>query len=179
VEPITCSSGDAATAKRRWLGPRIAGVAAIEFALVLIVLLLIVAGVVEFGRAFWHYDTLAKATRDGARFMSMEPVATIGDAATLNAARQLVINAANAANVSPALTAENVSVNCLDTAFQPVACVDGTAPANVRVGISTTWGAASDYTVTIGGVIPFFLPTGGSRTFTATFTPHTTMRYMQ
>jgi Flp pilus assembly protein TadG len=177
VAPITCSSADPASSRR--VPARQGGVAAIEFALVLIVLLLIVAGVVEFGRAFWHYDTLAKATRDGARFMSMEPVATVGDAATINAAKQLVINAANAANVSPALTTANVSVNCLDAAFQPVTCVSGTAPANVRVGISTTWGAASDYTVTIGGVIPFFLPTGGSKTFTATFTPHTTMRYMQ
>ena len=52
------------------------GVAAVEFALLLFLLLILVAGIVEFGRAFWYYDALAKATRDGARFLSMSRVST-------------------------------------------------------------------------------------------------------
>lgn len=46
------------------------GIVAVEFALVLIPLLLIVGGIIEFGRAFWYYDALAKASRDAARYLS-------------------------------------------------------------------------------------------------------------
>lgn len=145
------------------------GAAAVEFALVIIVLMLIVAGIVEFGRAFWYYDALTKATRDGARFMTTAPKATILTSITtgIPAAKDLVVNAANSANVSPVLTYGNVSVTCQDASFATVACQDGTAPANVKVAIT-------GYSVTIGGWIGFALPSGG----VATFTPHTTMRYM-
>lgn len=46
------------------------GVAAIEFALVLIPLLLILFGITEFGRAIYQYNTLVKATRDAARHLT-------------------------------------------------------------------------------------------------------------
>jgi len=42
------------------------GAAVVEFAIVLTLMLLITAGIFEFGRAFEYYDALAKATRDGA-----------------------------------------------------------------------------------------------------------------
>ena len=45
------------------------GVSTIEMAIVLIVLLLMVFGITEFGRAFYQYNTLAKAVRDGARYI--------------------------------------------------------------------------------------------------------------
>lgn len=141
------------------------GAAAVEFALVIGVLLLIVAGIIEFGRAFWYYDALTKATRDGARFLTTAPSATINSAA-VPAARTMVVNAAHAANV-PEFTLDHVSVTCQDAAFQPVVCQDGAAPANVRMAIT-------GYSVTIGGWIGFALPGGG----VATFTPHTAMRYM-
>jgi Flp pilus assembly protein TadG len=48
------------------------GVAAVELALVIIPLLLLVFGVSEFGRAIYQYNTLAKATRDAARFLSTQ-----------------------------------------------------------------------------------------------------------
>lgn len=48
------------------------GVAAVEFALLLIPLLILVFGVIEFGRALFQYNTLAKAVRDSARFLSVE-----------------------------------------------------------------------------------------------------------
>ncbi|WP_179400626.1 TadE/TadG family type IV pilus assembly protein [Burkholderia guangdongensis] len=47
------------------------GVAAVEFALVLIPLVLLVTGVAEFGRAIYQYETLTKATRDAARYLSV------------------------------------------------------------------------------------------------------------
>jgi Flp pilus assembly protein TadG len=48
------------------------GVAAVELALVIIPLLLLVFGVSEFGRAIFQYNTLAKATRGAARFLSTQ-----------------------------------------------------------------------------------------------------------
>lgn len=46
------------------------GVAAVEFALLLIPLVLLVFGVAEFGRALFQYNTLVKAVRDSARMLS-------------------------------------------------------------------------------------------------------------
>ncbi|MBP0634437.1 MULTISPECIES: TadE/TadG family type IV pilus assembly protein [unclassified Cupriavidus] len=46
------------------------GVVAVEFAMVLVPLLLLVSGVAEYGRAIYQYNALTKATRDAARFLS-------------------------------------------------------------------------------------------------------------
>lgn len=46
------------------------GVAAVELAILLPFLLLLVLGTAEFGRAFFQYNTLTKAVRNGARFLS-------------------------------------------------------------------------------------------------------------
>jgi Flp pilus assembly protein TadG len=47
------------------------GVAAVEFAILLVPLLLMVFGITELGRAFYQYNTLDKATRAAARYKSM------------------------------------------------------------------------------------------------------------
>ena len=139
------------------------GAAAVEFAIVLALMLLITAGIFEFGRAFQYYDALAKATRDGARYMSAAPKATISSVAVGNA-QNLVVAAANAANLKPLLTSGDVVVTCM-----PAACADGTAPQDIEVSIS-------GYTITIGGVMPFV---SGTTSYTGIpLAPHTTMRYM-
>lgn len=46
------------------------GVAAVEFAILLIPLLLMLCGVAEFGRAIYQYDALTKATRGATRYLS-------------------------------------------------------------------------------------------------------------
>lgn len=46
------------------------GLAAVEFALLLGPMLLMLLGVAEFGRAIYQYDTLTKATRSAARYLS-------------------------------------------------------------------------------------------------------------
>lgn len=146
------------------------GAAAVELAFLLPVLLLIFAGIVEFGRTFWYYDALAKATRDGARTLSIEPKDTILTGVTK--AKTIVVNAANAAGVSPALTAAEVSVTCLDASFSAVACANGTAPENIKVAIS-------GYTIDIGASIPFFVSAGATTTYDdVPLAPHTVMRYM-
>lgn len=47
------------------------GVAAVEAAFLLIPLVILLLGIAELGRAFYQYNTVAKATRDGARYLSM------------------------------------------------------------------------------------------------------------
>jgi len=46
------------------------GSAVVELAIVMPVLLLILLGTAEFGRALFQYNTLTKAVRDGARYLS-------------------------------------------------------------------------------------------------------------
>ncbi|KAG8152636.1 TadE/TadG family type IV pilus assembly protein [Burkholderia catarinensis] len=50
---------------------RTRGVVAVEFALVLIPMITLATGVAEFGRAIYQFETLTKATRDAARYLSV------------------------------------------------------------------------------------------------------------
>lgn len=148
------------------------GVAAVEFGLLMILLMMIVGAIIEFGRVFWYYDALTKATRDGARLMSKADK-TIIASTEVNAARNLVVAAVNSAMVSPRLTTGNVRVECLNASYSAIACVDGTAPENVRVTII-------NFEVVIGGLMPLFVATGGLADYGAvTLAPHTTMRYLR
>jgi Flp pilus assembly protein TadG len=47
------------------------GLAAVEMAILLIPLVIMTFGMTELGRALYYYNTLAKGTRDAARFLSM------------------------------------------------------------------------------------------------------------
>lgn len=157
------------------------GSVVVEFALVLVLLLLIVAGIIEFGRAFWYYDALSKSTRDGARFLSTVSVDSLGDlakAATAPSdcdadagytitANRIVYCAAIKAKVPEFDMIGNVDVRCDGSA-----CVNGIKPKYITVSIE-------NYPVTIGGWIPFVLPTGGVTSWTLTLSPETIMRYMR
>lgn len=55
---------------------RQAGVALIEFALILPFLLLLSITAVELGRAVWQYDILTKSVRDAARYLSLQTPGT-------------------------------------------------------------------------------------------------------
>lgn len=148
------------------------GVAAIEFALVLILLLMILAAAIEFGRVFWYYTALTKATRDGARQMSvLQSFADIGNV------RTLVVNEANAARVAQdgavsVLTNANVGMDCLNDAFGVIACDDDNPPVHVRVSIT-------GFNVALGGWMPLLSNTSESDGFgVVTLNPQTTMRYI-
>ncbi|MFD2270632.1 TadE family protein [Undibacterium arcticum] len=89
------------------------GAAAVELAFLIIVMMFIIAGIIEFGRVFWYADALTKATRDGARLMSSWPVASLNSSG-VGTAQSIAATAANAARVSPNLdVATNVLVECL------------------------------------------------------------------
>jgi hypothetical protein len=64
------------------------GVALVEFALVLPLLVLMTCITTEFGRAIWQYNTLAKSVRDSARYLALN---TPGDPVAITKARNLTV----------------------------------------------------------------------------------------
>lgn len=152
------------------------GAIAIEMAIVSIVMLLIIAGAIGFGRAYWYADALSKSTRNGARHLSTWPIL---DLANMNGtgrdqARTLTKNIANAANINPLLGDSNVVVECLDSSFVVVAdcgTLVGANPitANVRVSITA-------FSINLSEWFPFV---GGQAFGNVDFSPATTMRYMK
>ena len=58
------------------------GVELIEFSLVSILLLMLVFGIMEFGRAIWIYGTVAHVAREGARFAMVRGSDSGRDAST-------------------------------------------------------------------------------------------------
>lgn len=124
------------------------GAAAVEFAIVISLLVLITGGVLEFGRVIWYLDALTKATRDGARYLSTSTLPL--DTST---AQSLVVNAATNAGLPGSVT---VTFSCTPLC---------TAPAYVTV--------ATSYNVAFGSWFAIPVPAG-----TWTLQPQTTMRYM-
>jgi len=148
------------------------GVAAVEFALLLFLLLILVAGIVEFGRAFWYYDALTKATRDGARFLSMSrestTVALSEDIKT--DAITMVKNTVDMARV-PGFVVADVTVICdydTGTGTGTDCATSGYIPQYVRVSVA--------YPVKVGEWIPFVSLVDAP--WNITLSPSTDMRYM-
>ena len=96
------------------------GATVVEFALIVPLLLVLVLGIAEFGRAFQVSGTLSSAAREGVRVMALQ-----NDPA---AARAAVRNAAPA--LDPALTNAQITIT-------PASCpVNGTGTTTVRVTIA-------------------------------------------
>lgn len=138
------------------------GVAAVEFAFLILLLLLIVAGLVEFGRALWYYDALAKGTRDAARYMSVVPADNLKG--EIPNAQAMVLEAARAARV-PALKLNQVNVEC-----SPSNCSKLTS---VSVSVS--------YPLQLGELFPFIWSDGTGtqlQGMSLTLSPSTSMPYL-
>lgn len=145
---------------------RIGGAAAVEFAILLPLLILIVGGIIEFGRVFWYYDALTKATRDGARYLSIAPMSSYSDSGAIaDAARGIVTGAVTNAGL-PSFTNSNVSITCVPACSTLPNPVPPGTPYYVTV-------AVSNYSVAFGSWFVMPLPSGDWP-----LTPHTTMRYM-
>jgi len=80
---------------KRWLRDR-SGQNLVEFALVVVMLLIMVVGIVEFGRVWNLYQVLANAAREGARLAALPSGFTSTAAVTARVQSYL-----NTANVNP------------------------------------------------------------------------------
>lgn len=123
--------------------PRDRGASAVEFALVLPVLLLIVIGIIEFGRAYNIQTTLSNAARDGVRVMALQDSATAARTTTKSSAQTL------------ALSDEMISVT-------PTSCSSEGAPGTASVTIEYPFALVSgflpidDFTLTGKGTMRCF-----------------------
>jgi Flp pilus assembly protein TadG len=108
------------------------GASAVEFAFIVPLLILLVVGIAEFGRAFQVQSTLSAAAREGVRTMALQ-----NDQA---AARTAVENVA--ASLNPAVTDAQIAIS-------PSAC-------------PVSYPSTQNVTVTISYRLPFFTGFFGS-----------------
>lgn len=105
------------------------GVQLIETAIVIPVLLLLFAGVAEFGRYFYEYSTLAKASRVGARYLAAK--AANGPNNWQANAKNIVVYGNAAGSGTPIL--DGLSVNNVEVTYE-----GGTPGVPDRVKVSIT-----------------------------------------
>lgn len=153
------------------------GAVAVEFALVLPLLLLAVGGAVELGRAFWFYDALSKATRDSARYLSRVNCYSSETPSACNArleledvigfAKTMVTTAAAQADVT-GLDATQVEVRCDASICPNSSAVLGSAHVTVAI---------VGYGIRLGEWLPLSY-SGDAASYNLGIQPRTTMRYM-
>lgn len=103
------------------------GITTVEFAIIGLLLMILVFGVIEFGRALFVMNMLTEATRRGARLAAVCPV---GDPAPANSAA--FTNGPMVAGLTPA----NVQVRYLDVNGAPIANAAGNFGAIRYVSVS-------------------------------------------
>jgi len=78
------------------------GVALVEFALILPLLLILTFITTEFGRALYQYNTIAKSLRDASRYLSaQDPSIATTDPTKITAAKNLVVFGNPAGGTTP------------------------------------------------------------------------------
>jgi Flp pilus assembly protein TadG len=121
------------------------GVATTEFAIVLPVLLLLLFGVTELGRALVRYNTLTKAVQDGARYAAAEGL--LGTTGNVNVDAQLTTEVRNVVVYGNA-------------AGNGTAVLPGLAPGQIQVidagGDEIRVEVAYPYTPLLGSALPTF-----------------------
>jgi Flp pilus assembly protein TadG len=91
-------------------GPRDSGAAAVELALILPILILVIAGIVDFGRAYFTQVTLTNAAREGARAAVVRVSPAEVEIRTQAALGPLAPGTTIAAGACPATGGTNVTV---------------------------------------------------------------------
>ncbi|UKA53165.1 pilus assembly protein [Arthrobacter sp. FW305-BF8] len=118
------------------------GAAAVEFAILLPLLVMLVMGIIEFGRAYNAQISLTSAARESVRVMAISNNPASAKTAAVNAAVSL----------RPALRPTDVAI----TTNGPSAglCVTGaTATVTLNYSLSTMTGIAGPFTLTAKGVM--------------------------
>lgn len=127
------------------------GVVAVEFALLIIPMLLMVFGVAEYGRAMYQYNTLVKATRDGARYLTTQAAGS-----GINTAKCLVVYGQDVcsgpkvvANLTTSMVSVCDSVSCAST---HAAVATGSGVVNLVTVVISGYQFESTVSFNIGGL---------------------------
>ena len=113
------------------------GAVAVEFAILLPLLLMLVLGTIEFGRAYNVQITLTNAARDGVRVMAITNVAADAKAAAKNAA----------ASVSTSIPISDVTLST------PTCSTGSQVTLTIKYNLSTITGIAGPFAMTGKGVM--------------------------
>jgi Flp pilus assembly protein TadG len=119
------------------------GAAAVEFALVLPVLLLLVLGMLEFSRAYNVQISLTNAAREGARVMAIHNDPSTATNAAIAAASSSVALTTGQISVSPSSCSDNPGATVNVTISYPLALMTGMFGASIpmsAVGAMTCGG---------------------------------------
>ena len=118
------------------------GAVAVEFALLVPVLVLLLLGIMEFGRAYNAQVTLTNAAREGVRVMAISNVRADARTAAKNVATPLV------------LADSNFTFTTSPTATSPATCAAGRqVTMTISYTLNTLTGIAGPFTMTGKGVM--------------------------
>ncbi|MFC7849264.1 TadE/TadG family type IV pilus assembly protein [Arthrobacter sp. NPDC057388] len=117
------------------------GAAAVEFALLAPILVMLVLGIMEFGRAYNVQTTLTNAAREGVRSMAINNSQSTARTATKSAATQL----------SPALADGNIAFSAADCTVGTQMTVTVTYNLSTLTGIAGPFPMAGKGTMLCGG----------------------------
>lgn len=111
------------------------GLAAVELAIVLPVFLILLLASAELGRAMYHYNTLHKSVRNGARYLADHALNSVPvievTPATMTATRNLVLYGSPAGGdtpLLPRLAPGNIAVEAVDASHVRVTATYAYAP---------------------------------------------------
>jgi Flp pilus assembly protein TadG len=113
------------------------GAAAVEFAILLPLLLMLVLGTIEFGRAYNAQITLTNAARDGVRYMAIVKDPSGAKTAAANAASSI-----------------STTIPTTDVTLSTDVCTTGTqVTLTIKYNLSTLTGIAGPFPMTGKGVM--------------------------
>jgi Flp pilus assembly protein TadG len=130
------------------------GVALIELGITIVVLVTIVFGITEFGRAIYQYNTLAKATRDAVRYLSTKAP---GDATAIAEARCFAVFGNPACTGSPLASGLTTAMVAVCDASSCAATHQSQSAAPVINLVTVTIGGASN-PYTFNSIVQFVVP---------------------
>ncbi|MCB1926845.1 MAG: pilus assembly protein [Rhodocyclaceae bacterium] len=154
---------------------RLRGAAAVELALVSIPLVMLAVATIDFARAMFVYDQLAKAARDGARYLSFFDPTVAAEYPTTSARRRMLYGTA-----SPSDTSRQIVPGLTESMIKICDRADASAcPGETFAAVATPSGSINLVKVEIQGYVFTPIFPGLSRLTTVTFEPiSATMRQL-
>jgi len=121
-------------------GNRQRGLAAMEFAIALPLIMLVTLAVTELGRGLYQYNTLTKAVQDGARYLSnvaVGPLGIVDIGPHIGDTQNIVVygDIDGGTSVLPGLAPGDITVSAVDVALPG----GGISPNHVRVSATYTF----------------------------------------